>query len=102
MKPAYPTSIALDDASGVAEAIALLRELARHPHAPGEILRLRLVVGAAEFRILARLVTLGAPARSPDERRILRVQAEGRWFEAVDAARVDCANRPVMRRVLLA
>ena len=34
--------------------------------------------------------------------RTLRVDAEARWFEPAGGARVGCANRPVMRRLLLA
>jgi hypothetical protein len=96
-------SLPLDDASGVAELVAWLRELAERPRVARATAGLRLVVGAAELQILARVADgSGDPSASRDERRVLRVETRGRWFEAPDAARADCTRRPVMRRILVA
>ncbi|MDC3959220.1 ATP-binding protein [Polyangium jinanense] len=58
-----------------------------------------------ELRVLARLLgsalaTHASPA--PAAPRVLRLDATGRWFEPPSGPRVACANRPVMRRLLVA
>ncbi|HVK64566.1 MAG TPA: tetratricopeptide repeat protein [Polyangium sp.] len=61
-----------------------------------------------ELRVLARLLgsalaTHASPApAAPTAPRVLRIDATGRWFEPPSGPRVACANRPVMRRLLVA
>jgi predicted ATPase len=59
----------------------------------------------AEVRIFARLLRSAVatvPPRDTAARRVLRIEAEGRWFEPPGSPKVSCATRPVMRRLLLA
>lgn len=84
-----------DHATDLPERVTALRILANDPKAPW----------VAEGRLLARLLERALTTRAqttPPPARSMVVAEDGRWFAPPAGSRVECGNRPVMRRLLLA